>query len=232
MAAAWTITAQPQEPTESRPVGVQRLQLESGRDGLMVLPEAARERPLPLLVMLHGSGANSSDVLPMVQKPAEEHQCAVLLPDSRDYTWDVLVGGFGPDVQFLNRALERTFAACRVDPEKIALAGFSDGASYALSLGIPNGKRFPHVMAFSPGFMTPPRAEDSPRIFVSHGIGDPVLPIEQCSRRIVPQLEQWGFQVSYQEFHGPHIVPGYIVERAMQWFLKGHHSVEQDATPR
>lgn len=35
-------------------------------------------------------------------------------------------------------------------------AGFSDGASYALSLGLPNGNLFSHIVAFSPGFMRAP----------------------------------------------------------------------------
>jgi predicted esterase len=35
--------------------------------------------------------------------------------------------------------------------------GFSDGASYALSLGLANGDLFTHVLGFSPGFMRVPR---------------------------------------------------------------------------
>lgn len=35
-------------------------------------------------------------------------------------------------------------------------AGFSDGASYALSLGQPNADVFSHIIAFSPGFMRAP----------------------------------------------------------------------------
>jgi predicted esterase len=34
----------------------------------------------------------------------------------------------------------------------LAVSGFSDGASYALSIGPANGDLFTHVMAFSPGF--------------------------------------------------------------------------------
>ncbi len=37
--------------------------------------------------------------------------------------------------------------------------GFSDGASYALSLGVPNGDLFTHIVAFSPGFMRLPDQE-------------------------------------------------------------------------
>jgi predicted esterase len=42
-----------------------------------------------------------------------------------------------------------------VDRSAICCSGFSDGASYALSLGLSNGDLFSHILAFSPGFMRP-----------------------------------------------------------------------------
>jgi phospholipase/carboxylesterase len=58
-----------------------------------------------------------------------------------------------------------------------------------------------------------------PRVFISHGTRDPVLPIENCSRRIVPRLEQAGYEVSYHEFDGGHTVPPEIAEEAVRWFV-------------
>ena len=43
-----------------------------------------------------------------------------------------------------------------VDRQRVCASGFSDGASYALSLGAANGDLFTHIAAFSPGFMRPP----------------------------------------------------------------------------
>jgi phospholipase/carboxylesterase len=103
----------------------------------------------------------------------------------------------------------------------VAVGGYSDGASYALSLGIANGDLFTHVMAFSPGFMTPAGQVGSPRIFVSHGTRDGWLPIESCSRRIVPRLEGAGYEVHYREFEGPHVVPPGIGHEAAGWFTRG-----------
>jgi predicted esterase len=100
----------------------------------------------------------------------------------------------------------------------VAMGGYSDGASYALSLGIANGDLFTHVLAFSPGFMAPPAQVGSPRIFVSHGTHDRWLPIQRCSRRIVPQLERAGYEVRYQEFSGGHVVPPEIEHEATVWF--------------
>jgi predicted esterase len=86
---------------------------------------------------------------------ADEAGLVLLAPESRGTTWDVLRGGYGPDVAFIDRALEQTFGRYAVDPRRLAVGGFSDGASYALSLGITNGDLFGHVLAFSPGFMAP-----------------------------------------------------------------------------
>ena len=62
----------------------------------------------------------------------------LLAPDSRAATWDDLPAGqnsFGPDVAFINAALAQTFALYNVDPTKLGIQGFSDGATYALGLG-------------------------------------------------------------------------------------------------
>jgi predicted esterase len=114
---------------------------------------------------------------------------------------------FGPDVRFIDQALAATFTSYAIDPEHVAIAGFSDGASYALSLGLSNGDVFSHVLAFSPGFMAPASVIDSPPVFITHGIRDEVLPIDPCSRRIVEQLRRIGFPVEYHEFPGGHTIP-------------------------
>jgi phospholipase/carboxylesterase len=91
--------------------------------------------------------------------------------------------------------------------------------SYALSIGITNGDLFREIIAFSPGFMAPDGEVDRPRIYISHGVHDQVLPIDHCSRRIVPQLRRAGYDVTYHEFDGPHTVPPEIAREALTWFL-------------
>jgi hypothetical protein len=83
----------------------------------------------------------------------EEAGLPMLFVDSRGQTWDGIRGGFGPDVDFLDGALEKVFGMVAVDPTRLALGGFSDGATYALSLGLVNGDLFPRIVAFSPGFL-------------------------------------------------------------------------------
>jgi predicted esterase len=74
-------------------------------------------------------------------------------------------------------------------------------------------------MAFSPGFMAPEAQRGQPPIYISHGKKDAVLPIEKCSRRLVPQLQDTGFEVNYHEFDGPHSVPDAIKSEAVKWWL-------------
>lgn len=134
-------------------------------------------------------------------------------PDSRGPTWDVLREGWGPDVGFIDEALDLTFGMC-----SIAIGGFSDGASYALSLGLTNGDLFTALMAFSPGFSRPAAKRGKPRIFVAHGRQDQILAIDATSRPIVRSLKNDGYEVEYEEFEGRHTVTADEVARAMRWF--------------
>ena len=187
------------------------------------MPEAYDDdgagRPAPLVVVLHGAGGQARDVLALLRPLADATGMVLLSPTSRQYTWDVIVGGYGPDVEEIDGVLEETFSRYRVDPARLAVAGFSDGASYALSIGINNGDLFSHAIAFSPGFMAPAGRVGSPRFFISHGTRDDVLPIDSCSRRIVPQLERMGYSVTYREFEGGHTVPPQIALEAAGWFV-------------
>jgi phospholipase/carboxylesterase len=207
-------------PSDAKmPAGLQALGLGTGRDGLLYVPpsyDASKERPLALT--LHGAGGNARSGISHFLGLADEAGVALLAPASRGRTWDVLVGGYGPDVEFIDRALEQTFDRLDVDAARLAVTGFSDGASYALSLGLTNGELFTHVIAFSPGFMAPGTRRGEPPIFVSHGKRDEVLPIGVTSRRVVPELERMGYEVRYREFDGPHTVPEPITREALEWF--------------
>ena len=60
----------------------------------------------------------------------------------------------------------------------------------------------------------------TPRIFISHGTKDQILPIDTCSRRLVPHLKHTGYEVKFQEFDGPHAMAPEIAREAIEWFLK------------
>jgi predicted esterase len=131
----------------------------------------------------------------------------------------VLIEGYGPDVARIDAALEAVLAAWPVDPARLAIAGFSDGASYALSLALMNGALFSHCLAFSPGFAAPVRLEKGARVFLSHGTEDEILAIDHCSRRLAPQLERAGIPGRFLEFTGGHTVPGEVAQQALEFLL-------------
>lgn len=188
---------------------------------LLVPGGLAPGRSAPLILMLHGAGGHSSQVLPLLAARAEAHGLLVLAPNSQGPSWDVIHGRFGPDVAAIDRALAWTFERCAVDPRRVAIGGFSDGASYALSLGLANGDLFSDILAFSPGFAAPADHVGTPRVFISHGRRDTVLPIERCGAPLSRRLAASGYDVDYREFADGHIVPPDLVDAAVARFLGG-----------
>jgi phospholipase/carboxylesterase len=214
------LTTRPVAPKRGPSAGVAALRLGGERDGELFVPSSYdHDRGAPLALMLHGAGGRASN-MQRVHDAAETHGVVIAAPDSRGMTWDAIrAGSFGGDVVFIDRVLQHVFSRCRVDPARIAIGGFSDGASYALSLGLANGDLFTHILAFSPGFIVPAPRAGRPRIFVSHGTRDAVLPIDRTSHVIVPRLERDGYAVEYQEFDGPHTIPPAIETAAFTWFV-------------
>jgi phospholipase/carboxylesterase len=200
------------------PPGEHPIGLEHDRDGVLYIPRGYTSgASLPLVVMFHGAGGTGRGVsyaFPL----ADDHGLIILAPDSRDdRSWDLVLGNYGPDMEFLSRALARTFTRCSVDRQRMAIGGHSDGASYALSFGIGVGDMFGQIMAFSPGVMTPVAATGKPRIFIAHGTRDPVMPIDDTSRKFVPRLQRLGYDVTYREYDGTHGAPPEIITAGFEW---------------
>jgi phospholipase/carboxylesterase len=215
------LLARPKKIKEAAPQGLQVLGLGDKRDGLFYVPaKYGAGHAAPLAVILHGAGGNAPRAMALLQGFTAEAGLILLAPESRLQTWDIVGGKFGPDVAFIDRALRQTFSRYAVDRAHIAIGGFSDGASYALSLGLANGDLFTHVIAFSPGFIAPTRQQGAPRLFISHGKRDHVLPIDQCGRRIAAEVRRAGYDVRYREFDGPHTIPPEIAREAVGWFIK------------
>ena len=161
------------------------------------------------------------DCTVQVTFPIADDLCIIILaPDSRDEaTWDMLLHGYGEDVEFIGAALKQTYARCNVDRKRMAIAGHSDGASYALSLGIGTGDTFGKILAFSPGVMQPAEVHGKPKIFISHGLSDPVMPIDITSRTFVSRLKKLGYDVTFREYEGRHGVPPAVAREGFQWFI-------------
>jgi phospholipase/carboxylesterase len=214
------LAARPAAPTQSPlPPGLEWLELDDAPPPAIFVPSTLPDQPVPVVVLLHGASSNPMHALPIMQEEAERRGFVVVAPKSVGITWDVIHGEFGPDVAAIDRVLAAVFDRVEADPRRVAVAGFSDGASYALTLGLANGELFPRILAFSPGFFVPARRQGWPAIFVSHGRADPVLPIDQCGRLVVAALRMAEYDVSYLEFDGGHQVPAAIVAAALDRWL-------------
>jgi phospholipase/carboxylesterase len=194
------------------------LKLDYVRDGLVYVPRSYKPGvPTPLVVGFHGAGSTALSCQYMFPM-ADEFNFIVLATDSRDErTWDIVLGENGPDSDFLEAALQQTIGRCSVDRRRLTIAGHSDGASYGLSFGIGAGNVFGHILAFSPGVMTPYYANGKPKIFISHGLDDRVMPIDDTSRKFVPRLRGLGYDVTYREYEGRHGVPTEVVHEGFVW---------------
>ena len=215
--SAGRLTARPHGSQNSY-VGGRTTLGDGAGDAILQIPKSEPKSNFPLLVFLHGAGQSADRMFDYLGMAPEEAGVAVLAPNSSDRTWDAIVsGGFGPDVQFMNRALEQVFERLPIDANRIIIGGFSDGASYAISLGLLNGDLFKGVMAFSPGFFIEGPWVGKPRFFISHGKQDPILPIEKCGRRIASELNAHAYSVTLREFEGGHEVPADVVREGFRW---------------
>lgn len=212
--------ARPQPVTTAAPTGLQALPTGGSRDSyLYVPPSYDPAHPMPLILLLHGAGGSAHDGIRLLLHRADEDGLILVAPASHASSWDIIVKrAYGDDVDLADRALAHVFARYAVKPGKVAIAGFSDGASYALTLGLANGELFSHIIAFSPGFIGPVEAQGAPDIFISHGRRDKVLPIAACSRKLADVLRGAGYALVYHEFDGGHEIPAEEARCAIEWF--------------
>ena len=210
------------EPTQGPlPPGRNRLGIAEERDAVLFVPTGLEDgAAVPLFVMFHGAGGFPEKVLPFIEEHAEQHKFLVLAPHSTYATWDIVIGGNGPDLERLHQALTAVTSRYRINRDHLAFAGFSDGASYALSIGVTNGDIASHVIAFSGGFMSVFMQEGTPKVFIAHGLVDEQLPIETSGRANATKLKAAGYDVRYVEFNGLHAIQPPIVNMAINFFLE------------
>jgi phospholipase/carboxylesterase len=172
-----------------------------------------------LILALHGAGSGGSRGGLYVFRGGWDVPGVVMVaPAAEGSTWSFFRGS-DTDVPFVNRALARTFARCRVDARRIAVGGFSDGATYALTLGLANGDLFRAVMALSPGGVLAENTVGKPRVFIAHGTLDRALPMSRTSDVIVRELRSSSYRVTYRKLRGGHQVLPEISREAVRWFM-------------
>src|SRR5262245_5736085 len=83
------------------------LKIDTGRDGVVYVPKGyAVDRPLPLLLWLHGAGG-TGQVGDGLGALADEFGFIVLAPDSREWTWGAILGRWESDLEFIQKAIRQ-----------------------------------------------------------------------------------------------------------------------------
>jgi phospholipase/carboxylesterase len=198
------------------------------------IPAGAGAHP-PLLVLLHGADHRPGWMIERLARQADKRGIVLLAPSSQGGTWDAVTRAKQPpsrDSPLVN-ANARRFTGGRdaarveaaiaalgqnvpVDRARTVLAGFSDGATYALALGMSRAHAFAAVIAWSPGIaLETPAPARGRRVFVSHGRQDPILPYATDCAEILPNLRTEGAALTFLPFEGVHQIP----EAAVDAFL-------------
>lgn len=194
------------------------------------LPKGTSGAPQPLLVAFYGAGGRPSDILESFREDADRDGFVLLIPTTKGATWDMILDlqsrlglemnvtpRFGKDLKALDQALADLFTKVAIDPARIGVMGFSNGATYALSVGTANPQLFKTVIAFSPGPAFLGRFDPTQRIFISHGEQDEVLPYSY-TRAIVGRLRSKKAPVMFESFKGGHGVPKDVKAKGIAFF--------------
>lgn len=175
-------------------------------------------KPTPLMMFLHGTGGKATYVIQGWKDQAEKRGFILLAPESEVPTWHLHQLPAGDDAVLFDRALAYVFARATIDPRHLVMAGKSDGASTAMSVGLANGDLFSHVMMFSGGSVYGNKGVGRPRLFISHGHQDDILPFDNA-QKIAELLRALGYDVTFRDFKGGHVIPEDVANDALAWFL-------------
>jgi phospholipase/carboxylesterase len=203
----------------------------TGPEGLFrrLVPARSGAPLYPGLILLHGRGADEEDLLGLTGA-LDPRLAAVSLRAPFDwpgggYCWYHLPAPGQPDVAGLRQSLARLAgvldalpAWLPVDPGRVYLLGFSQGAVMAHALLLAAPARVAGAILLS-GFRPPPGAVDMDGgalrgrpVFVGHGRTDALIAVER-GREARDALRDLGVEVTYREYdHGHRIAEEEIVD--------------------
>jgi phospholipase/carboxylesterase len=190
----------------------------------LYVPEAWDGRAsMPLVVALHGGSGHGRDFLWSWLREARGRGVLVLSPTAQGRTWSIMGGG-DLDAESLKQAIESVAGRYPVDRSRVLLTGMSDGATYALLLGLRDGPPFTHLapacgvlhpMLFAEGLA---QAQGRP-IYLIHGALDWMFPV-QMARMGRDALLAAGARVVYREIEDlSHTYPRDENPRILEWLI-------------
>jgi phospholipase/carboxylesterase len=180
---------------------------------------AADDVQLPLVIVMHGLGADANDLVDIA--PYLDHGYRFLFPNapkpfemgggmSFGFTW---FDGWPAEpesfrearqliLEFLDQALEQY----PTPPGKVILCGFSQGAMMALDIGFHTEKPIAGIVSMSGALNEEelPPFKNIP-VLIVHGTVDDRIPVN-TARRARAVLEEHGVDTTYEEFPMGHHV--------------------------
>jgi poly(3-hydroxybutyrate) depolymerase len=169
----------------------------------LFVPQSTSSEPIPLIVLLHGSGRDGNSQIGTWQNLAKKESFAIVAPDSINREgWDMLSDG--PD--FLHAVIEEVKSQSAINPRRVYLFGHSAGGHHGLGIGLLESEYFAAV-AVHAGIlneMTLTYTERAPRkipIGLWQGTNDQIVPAVQA-RRSEAALVARGFSAHLTEISG------------------------------
>lgn len=194
--------------------------------------EPASRTDAPTVLLLHGTGGDERDLLELGRTLAPG--AALLSPRGRvqergmnrwfrrlrEGVFDVddVIERTGELAMFVSEATR----AYDLDPQRIVVSGFSNGANTGAALVL----LYPHLVRgaalFAAGAPLQGREPDpvdlsGVRVFVGSGTADPITTIDQA-RLLVDQLRARGASVCSREHPGGHQLNDQVLQAARTWF--------------
>jgi len=226
------------EPVEFEvPSGLVWIEREPQRAALYTPDEIDPAKRYPLLTVLHGAGRQDEALMRAYRFEAQQRQAFVLVARSRHYTWDLIAFASGgaspdgdppalrPDLDFLEYAYDLIYRRYPIDRGRQGLIGYSDGASYALSVGLSNPEHFCAIAAWAAGFVALDDGAEAPgtkrpAVFLEYGTHDEIFPFERVAKPMKRQLEELGCHVTFRaDEGGRHWPSGDFQPEALDWFF-------------
>ncbi len=193
-------------------------------DYTLYIPEDyLQEKPLPLIVALHGGYGQGYEYIWTWLRPARSRGYAILAPKSWTDTWDMTVPS--SDTGSVVRMLNEVSSEYSIDPARVYLTGLSDGGIFTYILGLEQPQLFRGLapiagalhLAVDP-MLRQGRGKDTPMLVI-HGVQDFIFPVAY-TRQTCNLLTSIGYNVTYKELpEWGHAYPYSINERlVLPWF--------------
>lgn len=210
---------------EDSPLGAVQLEHGAASAVLLTPSQIDPDRRYPLVSVFHGAGRQDQMLVKACRDEPDRRDAFFLIPRSVEPTWDLIVGGDRPDMDFLEYAYDLIYRRYPIDPRQQVLIGYSDGASYALSLALSNPRLFDAALCWAAGFVVCDEAilgpqDPKPRIYLEYGTHDELFAFDRVALPMKENLERAGYLVEFSvDQGGRHWPSGSFQAEALDWYF-------------